>query len=110
MKAGVIDSRINGHMLFALLLMAQFQLWDGIMTQVFVTSGIAREANQLMAPLITGNHFLLIKLVGIATLPFLLWLVFKRLPGVALAAASCVALFYLTVITWNFIVLFSGPF
>lgn len=97
-------------MIFALVLMAQFQFWDGIMTQVFVNIGLVREANHLMAPLVAGGDFLFLKLLGIAALLCLLWIVHKVLPRIALLTASSLALFYLTVITWNFAVLFSTPF
>jgi hypothetical protein len=94
-------------MLFALLLMAQFQLWDGIMTQVFVRSGFATEANHLMEPLINNGVFLAVKLLGIAALVPLLWFVHKRYPRVAFTAAYCLSAIYLGVITWNFVVFFN---
>ncbi|MGA2159187.1 MAG: DUF5658 family protein [Dehalococcoidia bacterium] len=106
MRAAV-DRSGQGHMLFALLLLAQFQLWDGIMTQVFVKTGFAIEANHIMEPFINNGVFLAIKLLGIAALLPLLWLVYKRFPRVAFTAASCLAIIYLGVITWNFLVFFN---
>ncbi|MHB8086366.1 MAG: DUF5658 family protein [Dehalococcoidia bacterium] len=102
-----LDRAGQGHMLFALLLMAQFQLWDGIMTQVLVKSGFAIEANRIMVPFINNGAFLAIKLLGIAALLPLLWFVYKRFPRVAFTAASCLSLVYLGVVTWNFAVFFS---
>jgi hypothetical protein len=69
-------------MLFVLAMMAQFQFWDGIMTHVFVNNGIVKEANHLVAPLVAGGDFLLVKLIGIVVLFWLLWTVFKRLHGI----------------------------
>ena len=97
----------GGHMLFALLLLAQFQLWDGIMTQLFVSSGLAREANSIIAPLINDGGFLAFKLLGIAALLPLLWLIHKRYPRVAFTTACCLSIFYIGVISWNFVVLFN---
>jgi hypothetical protein len=94
-------------MLFVLAMMAQFQFWDGIMTHVFVNNGIVKEANHLVAPLVAGGDFLLVKLIGIVVLFWLLWTVFKHLPGVAFVTASYVAVLYFAVVTWNFVVLFS---
>ncbi|MCX6005702.1 MAG: DUF5658 family protein [Chloroflexi bacterium] len=87
--------------------MAQFQLWDGIITQVFVINGLVKEANPLMAPLVSGGSFLLIKLLGIAAILLLLWIISKRFPRIAMAAASCISMYYVAVITWNFMVFFQ---
>lgn len=92
--------------LFVLLLMAQFQFWDGIMTQVFVGCGLVKEANPLVAPLISDGSFLLFKLLGIAVILSLIWLLYKRFPRMAIVTASCICAFYIVVVTWNFMVLF----
>jgi len=97
----------QGHMLFALLLMAQFQLWDGVITQVLVKSGLAMEANQIMQPLINGGGFLAFKILGIVALAPLLWFVHKFFPRVAFLTASCLTIFYVGVISWNFVVFFN---
>jgi hypothetical protein len=107
MRATAVDRAGQGHMLFALLLMAQFQLWDGIMTQVFVRSGFVTEANRIIEPLINSGSFLAVKLLGIAVFLPLLWFVYKRYPRVAFTAASCLSIIYLGIITWNFVVFFN---
>ncbi len=107
MRASAADRAQQGHMLFALALMAQFQLWDGIMTQVFVRSGFATEANHIMEPLINSGVFLAVKLLGIAALLPLLWFIHKRYPRVAFTAASCLSIFYMGIIIWNFVVFFN---
>ncbi len=110
-QMGKIRAAVNradgGHMLFALLLLAQFQLWDGVMTQLFVSSGLAREANRIVEPLINSGSFLAFKLLGIAALLPLLWLIHKRYPRIAFMVASCLSIFYLGVISWNFVVFFN---
>jgi hypothetical protein len=101
--------RINrGHMIFVLLLMAQFQLWDGVITHVFVRSGLAREGNAIMSNLVYGGDFLFLKIVSVAVLALVLWLIFKRFPRLAISTAAVVAIFYLGVITWNFLVVFAN--
>lgn len=107
MNTGILKQVNSGSMLVVLLLMAQFQFWDGIMTQVFVNSGLVKEANHLVVPLLMQGNFLAFKLLGIAAMLGLLWLLHTRLPRIAFATASCIAMLYLTVITWNFTVLFS---
>jgi hypothetical protein len=107
MRTRALENLNRGHILFALLLMAQFQLWDGIITQVFVINGLAKEANPLMAPFVLGGNFLLIKLLGIAALLLVLWIMSKRFPRIAVASASCISIYYIAVITWNFMVFFQ---
>ena len=107
MRTRALENLNRGHILFVLLLMAQFQFWDGIITQVFVNNGLAKEANPLMAPLVSGGSFLLIKLLGIAALLLLLWIISKRFPRIAVASASCISIYYIAVITWNFMVFFQ---
>ncbi len=107
MRTRALEHLNRGHILFVLLLMAQFQLWDGLITQVFVNNGLVKEANPLMAPLVSGGSFLLVKLLGIAAILFLLWIISKRFPRVAVAAASCISMYYVAVITWNFMVFFQ---
>jgi hypothetical protein len=106
-RATAVDRAWQGHMFFVLLLMGQLQLWDAIMTQVFVKSGLATEANRLVQPLINSGSFLAVKLVGLAALLPLLWFVYKRYPRVAFTVASCLSIFYLGIITWNFVVFFN---
>jgi hypothetical protein len=108
MQVRALDGLKRGHMIFVLLMMAQFQIWDGIITQVFVNSRVVVEANNLMAPLVYGGNFLSFKLAGVVVLLLVLWFIFKRLPNIALATASFVALFYAGVVIWNFAVILSG--
>ena len=102
-----LDRLNRGHMIFMLLMMAQFQLWDGIITDVFVRGGLAREANALMAGFVYGGDFLLLKIVSTVILALALWAIYKRFPRLAIFTTASVAVFYLGVITWNFLVVFS---
>ncbi|MBN1376342.1 MAG: hypothetical protein JXA01_09315 [Dehalococcoidia bacterium] len=106
MRTATLKYLDRGHMLFVLLLMVQFQFWDGLITQVFVSNGLVKEANPLMMPLISEGSFLAVKLLGIAAVLLLLWLIYTRFPRMALSAASCISAFYIIVVTWNFTVLF----
>jgi hypothetical protein len=98
----------RGHMMFVLLLMAQFQLWDGVITHVFVRQGVAREANALMANLVYGGDFLFLKIVSVIILALVLCLLYRRFPKLSISTAAVVAIFYLGVITWNFLVVFAN--
>ncbi|MDD5312294.1 MAG: DUF5658 family protein [Dehalococcoidia bacterium] len=108
MKTGVLRRFTDGRMIFMLILMAQFQLWDGVITQFFVGSGLARESNILMASMVYSGTFIAVKLLGLMLLVPALWVIYKKFPELALTATSSVTVFYCAVITWNFLTLFSS--
>ena len=90
-----------------LALIAQFQIWDGLITQVFVNSSVVQEGNPLMAPLVSGGNFLLLKVMGVLLCVPILWMVYKRFPKFTMVTASTLVIFYGVVICWNFLVLFN---
>jgi hypothetical protein len=94
--------------LFLLAMMAQLQLWDGIITQAFVAGGLAAEGNHVAAHLLGQGNYLPLKIAGILLCLALLWVVGRRFPALAKLTASVVCIFYLAVIVWNFLVVFSG--
>ena len=98
----------SGSMLFLLAMMAQLQLWDGIITQAFVSSGLAKESNRLSAHLLGQGNYLPLKIAGAVLCLALLWVVGRRYPALAKLTASVVCIFYLAVIAWNFLVVFSS--
>jgi len=108
MYSNALERLNRGHMIFVLLLMAQFQLWDGVITHVFVRGGLAREGNALMSNLVYSGDFLLLKIVSVAILALVLWFIFKRFPRLAISTTAGIAIFYLGVITWNFLVVFTN--
>lgn len=103
-KAQVSD----GRTLFLFAMMAQLQIWDGIITQAFVMNGLATEGNRIAAHLLAQGNYLPLKIAGILACLALLWFVGRRFPALAKLTASVVCIFYLAVIAWNFLVLFSG--
>jgi len=108
MQARVFDGISRGHMTFALILMGQFLMWDAVITHVFVGKGIVTEANLLVASAVNAGAFILIKLLVLGILVPCLWILHKFFPKVALSTATSVAMFYLGVVTWNFLVFFSN--
>ena len=97
----------SGRNLFLLAMMAQLQLWDGIITQAFVMNGVVRESNRVAAHLLGEGNYLLLKMAGILVCLVLLWVIGRRYPALAKLTASVVCIFFLAVIVWNFLVLFS---
>ena len=103
------DNKISGrHLVFALLIMAQLQLWDGVITQVFVGNGIARELNPLVINSVNQGSFLIIKIIGLILCVLCLWLVGKRYPCIATTVAAVIAVFYTAILSWNFITVFTA--
>lgn len=97
----------SGRSIFLLAMMAQLQLWDGIITQAFVTNGLAAEGNRIAADLISQGNFLPLKIAGGLICLTLLWAIGRRYPGLAQVTASVVCIFYIAVIAWNFLVVFT---
>jgi hypothetical protein len=87
--------------------MAMFQLWDGVITQVFADSGIIKEGNPLMAGMVSSGGFLPFKIIGVIAAALALWLVYKYFPKVSMITASTITIFYIAVIVWNFAVVFN---
>lgn len=107
-RSNILERINRDHMLFILSMMVQFQLWDGIMTDVFVRGGLVREANTLMASFVYGGDFIPLKILSTAILAVALWTIYRRFPRLAICTAALIAVFYLGVITWNFLVVFSN--
>ena len=55
----------GGSTLFLLAMMAQLQIWDGIITQAFVNGGLAAEGNRVAAHLLARGNYLPLKIAGI---------------------------------------------
>lgn len=98
----------KGHTLFLFAMMAQLQLWDGVITQAFVMNGLARESNRVAAFMLSQGNYLPIKIAGALTSIALLWFISRRFPALAAFTASVICMFYLAVISWNFLVFFNG--
>ena len=94
------------HFSFCLSLLAQFQIWDGIITQTFVKNGLVKEGNQWMMSLINNGDFWWFKALSIVFVLTALWIVHKRLPRFSTLVASCLAVFYIGIVSWNFLVFF----
>ena len=94
-------------MKFILVLMVMLQLWDGVITQVFTSNGMAQEGNPMMMSLVSSGNFLVFKIIGVALAATALWFTYRYLPRLSKVAGSCIAVFYAGVIAWNFTVFFG---
>jgi hypothetical protein len=90
-----------------LVLAAQFQIWDGLMTHIFVNNGLVQEANPLMSSLVSGGNFLLLKVIGVLLCLPILWLVYKYFPRLALTSTVSLVVLYAAILAWNFTVVLN---
>lgn len=93
-------------MKYLLALMGGLEMSDGILTDFLVRNEIVREANRLMEPVIMKGDFLLLKAAGAVLCAIALWLISRKFPKTAMAAASGVSILYGGIIAWNLGVLF----
>jgi hypothetical protein len=90
-----------------LVLAAQFQIWDGLMTHIFVNNGLVQEANPLISSLVSGGNFLLLKVIGVLLCLPILWLVYKYFPRLALTSTVSLVVLYAAILAWNFTVVLN---
>ena len=88
-------------MKYLLALLCGFEVSDGVITHVLVSSGQFREGNPLMAPIVGDGNFLLLKIVGVLICALVLLKLYQRFPRVTILTTSSVVTFYGAVIGWN---------
>jgi len=84
-----------------LILLAGFEIADGVVTHLLVRSGFVQEGNPIMAVLVREGNFLALKVIGALICVGILWLLYRRFRKVALATTSSIVLFYGAVMIWN---------
>ncbi len=78
-----------------------FEIADGVLTNLLVRAGIAREGNPLMRPLAGSSFLVVIKLVGVLVCVVILLDMYRRSPVLARWAAACLATLCAFVVLWN---------
>ena len=86
---------------------AAFQLWDGIITQIYVSSGHVCEGNPLMAALIKNGIFLPEKIVSIIISVLLIFVLSKFSQKIATQATIAIIYLYSAILVWNYATLLS---
>ena len=84
-----------------LILLAGFEVFDGLLTHFFVRNGLVQEGNKFIETIVYEGNFLLLKVIGALISILALWFIYRRFPQIALAAASGIILFYSAVLVWN---------
>jgi hypothetical protein len=99
-KQGSVPST-RKKMLYLLLVLVFFVILDGVLTELLISGGMAREANAFLAPLIGGVGFMLLKIVGALFCAFVLWDIYKRHQKLAVVAAWIAVIGYGVIVLWN---------
>jgi hypothetical protein len=74
---------------------------DGILTQLLVKAGLARESNPFLQPFVGDVGFIILKIVGAFLCAFILWDVYRRLPRVGIIATLIAVIGYGAIVAWN---------
>ena len=78
-----------------------FVVSDGLVTQVLVNGGLAREGNPLLQPLIGEAGFIVLKAAGALLCAFILWDIYRRCPRLAIISTWCFVAVYGAILLWN---------
>jgi hypothetical protein len=88
-------------MKYLLPILSGLEISDGVFTDFAVGQGLVKEANPLMASIVSEDLFLFLKVAGALICTGILWLVYKKYPGVARTVSSAIIVFYIAVLAWN---------
>jgi len=91
------------YLLVALVIMV---VSDGLITNLLIENGLARESNPFLIALVGDWIFLVIKAIGSLLCAVILWDIHKHWPKLALIASSLFLLIYTVIVTWNLCIFF----
>ena len=78
-----------------------FVIADGLLTNLLVRDGLAREGNPFLQPLVGEAGFIVLKAVGVLLAALILWDIYRRFPRVALISTWGFVVFYGAIVLWN---------
>ncbi len=81
---------------------------DGLLTNLLVAHGIAREGNPFLQSLAGGWALVAVKAVGAFACVFILWDVYRHWRGAGLFAIYSFVLVYTVIVAWNGWLLVTG--
>jgi hypothetical protein len=84
---------------------ALLQLWDAVITYVYVSNGIVCEGNPFMLPLLKNGMFLPERVLSVGISVILIYMLSRYSLKIAHFASFGVVLLYGSVIIWNYSVL-----
>ena len=97
-----VFSTINkSKMKYLLATLVAFVILDGLLTELLLDGGMAREGNPFLQPLVGDVGFMALKVVGSLLCAFILWDIYKRFPRVAVIATWIAVVGYAIIVVWN---------
>jgi hypothetical protein len=88
-------------MRYLLGVLVAFVVLDGLLTELLLDGGMARESNPFLQPLVGDVGFMILKAVGALLCAFILWDVYRRFPRIAVIATWIAVVGYGVIIVWN---------
>ena len=88
-------------MKYLLGILVAFVIMDGILTQALIESGLAREGNPFLQPIVGEAVFIILKIVGALLCAFILWDVYRHFPRVGIIATLVSVIGYGGIVAWN---------
>ncbi|MFH1169849.1 MAG: DUF5658 family protein [Chloroflexota bacterium] len=89
-----------------LVILAALVIGDGLITQFLVGNGLGYEANPLLAGLVGGWSFVIIKTAGAFLSAIILWDIYRRWSRLGAIAIPCFVVMYAGIVAWNISTLF----
>ncbi len=89
------------RMKLALGCLILFEVADGVVTNLLVREGIAREGNPLLRPLAGSGALVLVKTAGVLVCVAILLDMYRRSPVLARRAVACLTALCAFVVLWN---------
>jgi len=88
-------------MKYLLFTLVAFVILDGLLTELLINGGRAREGNPFLQPLVGDIGFMILKVVGALLCAFILWDIYKRFPRVAVITTWIAVAGYGIIVVWN---------
>jgi len=97
----IFSSIGRNKMKYLLATLVAFVVLDGLITELLIDGGMARESNPFLQPLVGDVGFIILKIVGALICAFILWDIYKRFPKVAVIATWVAVAGYGIIVAWN---------
>ncbi len=93
---------------FLVVVAALFQLWDAIITHIYVGNGLVCEGNPFMVPLLKNGMFLPERFFTVGISVILVYLLSKYSNKVAQKACIGIVMLYSITLAWNYSILLNA--
>ena len=93
--ATALEERVNIGTLVA------FVILDGVITELLLAHGLARESNPFLEPIVGQTAFMVLKTVGALVAAFILWDIYRHWPKLAIIAGWVLVSAYGVIVLWN---------